>query len=89
MRNIYHHPIIRGLSVEIKEGKPFEKMFRQFCKSVQESGLLKEVKDRMYFETNPEKRRRRAKMARKRWLKKIEGEDQRRQPVSRKKIKKR
>lgn len=89
MRNIYHRPMVRGLSVEIKEGRPFEKTFRQFCKSVQESGLLKEVKDRMYFESNPERRRRRAKMARKRWLKKIEGENQRSQPVSRKKIKKR
>lgn len=86
MRSQYTRPMVRGLSVAVKDGR-FDKAFGQFNRAVQDSGLLKEVKDRMYFEPNPAKKQRRLKMAKKRWQKKQELSDPR-SPLSRKKVKK-
>lgn len=64
------YPIkLHGLSVEVRDGN-FERSLKIFSKKVQESGLLKEVRDRMYYETGSEIKQRKRKMARKRWLKK-------------------
>ena len=73
------HPtkMLPGLAVEIKNSWQFEKAFRQFNKMVQDSGILKELKDRMYFESKPAKKHRRAKMARARWLRKAAESDPR------------
>lgn len=78
--------MIKGLSVTVKNGN-FDKAFGQFNRGVQDSGILKEIKDRMHFEPNPAKKQRRLKMAKKRWQKKMESSDQR-TPFLRKKIKK-
>ncbi len=50
---------IGGLRVEVKDGN-FEKAFRQFNKKVNDSGKLKEVRDREEF-LKPSVHRRRAK----------------------------
>ena len=61
-----------GLKVERDERLPFEKAIRLFKRKVEDSGLLKEVKDRMEFE-KPSVARKVAKgRAVKRWQKKQE-----------------
>ena len=61
-----------GLKVELDERLPFEKAIRLFKRKVEDSGLLKEVKDRMEFE-KPSVARKVAKgRAFKRWQKKQE-----------------
>lgn len=70
-RNDYNYPVrVNGLSVEVYND--FDKAMRIFNKKVQESGLLRELRERTYFEKNSETRVRKQKIARKRWLKKIE-----------------
>ena len=59
-----------GMSVVVEDGK-FEKALRQFKKKVEDSGLLKEVKDRQQY-TKPTTKRKMAKnAAKKRWQKKL------------------
>ncbi len=62
--------IISGLSVEV-EGN-FEKSLRLFNKKVQDSGLLKEVKNRMYYEPKSSVKKSKKKAAIKRWHKKLD-----------------
>lgn len=61
----------RGLVVEVK-GEDFNRALRTFSKKVQDSGILKEVKDRMQYEKPAIRRQRMAKQARKRWEKQVE-----------------
>jgi ribosomal protein S21 len=61
---------VTGLSVVVD--RDFNKALRLFTNKVQESGILKEVRDRMHFESESEKKKVRKKMARKRWLKSLE-----------------
>jgi len=63
--------ILNGISVEVHHN--FEKSLRIFSKKVQESGIIKEVKDRQFHETNTEIKQRKQKAARNRWLKKVDG----------------
>lgn len=66
---------VSGLSVSCNPAgseKDFGRKLKLFNKKVQEAGLIKEIRDRMYHETDTEKRQRKKKMARKRWLKKLE-----------------
>jgi small subunit ribosomal protein S21 len=65
-----HNSRPSGLSVTVD--RDFNKALRLFGKKVQEAGILKEVRDRMYYEPPSDKKQRRKKMARKRWLKKLE-----------------
>ena len=59
-----------GLNVVVEDGK-FEEALRQFKKKVEESGLLKEVKDRGQY-VKPSMQRKLAKnAAKKRWQKKL------------------
>jgi len=59
-----------GSTVIVEDGK-FEKAMRQFKKKVEESGLLKEIKDRQQY-TKPTTKRKMAKnAAKKRWKKKL------------------
>ena len=60
----------KGLSVNAE--RDFNKALKIFGKKVQESGILKEYRDRMHYESPSEKKQRRKKVARKRWLKKVE-----------------
>ena len=59
-----------GLTVIVEDGK-FEKAMRLFKKKVDDSGLLKEVRDRMEYVKPTTKRKMARNAARKRWLKKL------------------
>lgn len=61
----------RGMSVEVRNDD-FGRALRTFSKKVQDSGLLKEVKDRMAYEKPAVEKQRMKKQARKRWEKKVE-----------------
>ena len=62
-----------GLSVVVEDGK-FEKALRQFKKKVEESGLLKEIKDRQQYVKPNIKRKLARNAAKKRWEKKLRQE---------------
>lgn len=59
-----------GLTVHVEDGK-FEKALRQFKKKVEESGLIKEVKDRQQYIKPSIKRKLAKSAAKKRWQKKL------------------
>lgn len=61
----------KGLVVELK-GDDFNRALRTWSKKVQDSGILKEVKERMSYEKPAVKRQRMLKQARKRWEKQVE-----------------
>jgi len=61
-----------GLKVELDEKLPFEKAIRLFKRKVEDSGLLKEVKDRMEFQKPSVARKVAKNRAIKRWQKKQE-----------------
>ena len=61
----------KGLVVEVK-GDDFARALRTFSKKVQDSGKLREVKERMEYKPPSVKRQRLMKQARKRWEKEVE-----------------
>jgi ribosomal protein S21 len=61
----------KGLSVEVKNDD-FTRALRTLGKKVQDSGLLKEVRDRESFEKPAVKKQRLKKQARKRWENHVE-----------------
>jgi len=62
---------VRGLVVEVRNDD-FGRALRTWSKKVQDSGLLKEVKDRMSYEKPAVLRQRLKKQARKRWERIVE-----------------
>lgn len=62
---------IRGLVVEVRNDD-FGRALRTWSKKVQDTGLLKEVKERMAFEKPAEVKQRLKKQARKRWERTVE-----------------
>lgn len=62
---------LRGITVEVR-GDDFGRALRTWSKKVQDSGLLKEVKDRMAYEKPAVERQRMRKQARKRWERTVE-----------------
>lgn len=61
----------RGMTVEVRNDD-FGRALRTFSKKVQDSGILKEVKDRMAYEPPAVKKQRLKKQARKRWERTVE-----------------
>jgi ribosomal protein S21 len=61
----------QGISVEVR-GDDVGRALRTWSKKVQDTGLLKEVKDRMSYEKPAVGKQRMKKQARKRWEKKVE-----------------
>lgn len=61
----------RGLTVEVRNDDA-GRALRTWSKKVQDSGLLKEVKDRMAYEKPAVLKQRLKKQARKRWEKQVE-----------------
>lgn len=61
----------RGLTVEIR-GDDFGRALRTWSKKVQDTGILKEVKDRMAYEKPAVAKQRMKKQARKRWERTVE-----------------
>lgn len=62
---------LRGTGVEVR-GDDFSRALRTFSKKVQDSGKLKEVKERMQYEKPSERRKRLKKVARKNWERTVE-----------------
>jgi len=60
-----------GLTVTVEDGK-FEKAMRLFKKKVDDSGIIKEYRDRMEYVKPTTKRKMARNAARKRWLKHLE-----------------
>jgi ribosomal protein S21 len=63
-------PKRRGISVEVKDD--LGRALRTWSKKVQDSGLLKEIKDRGAFEKPAVKKQRMRKQARRRWERQVE-----------------
>lgn len=61
----------RGITVEVR-GDDFNRALRTWSKKVQDTGLMKELKDRMAFEKPAVARQRMKKQARKRWERTVE-----------------
>ncbi|HEY6438075.1 MAG TPA: 30S ribosomal protein S21 [Ignavibacteriaceae bacterium] len=61
----------RGITVEVR-GDDFGRALRTWSKKVQDSGILKEVKDRMAYEKPAVAKQRMKKQARKRWERNVE-----------------
>lgn len=64
---------LNGNKVEVRDGQ-FEKALRKFRKKVDDSGVLKEVRKREFYETPSQERKAKKAAARKRWLKKLSDE---------------
>ncbi len=62
---------IKGRSVEVRDD--FNRALRVFSKKIQETGILREVKERDHYEKNGTANTRMKRAARKRWEKKVEG----------------
>lgn len=60
-----------GRSVEVRDD--FNRALRVFSKKIQDSGMLRELKDRGHHEPNGIANTRMKRAARKRWEKKVEG----------------
>lgn len=71
-RNDNKFPVtISGVSVEVDSTDGgFKRAMRQFNRKVQDAGIIKSCKDRMYYEKPSSEKKRAKKAARKRWLKK-------------------
>ena len=44
--------------IDIKKGESFESALRRFKRKIEQDGILREVRDRSYYEKPSEKRRR-------------------------------
>lgn len=64
-------PKRQGLTVEVRQDD-IGRALRTFSKKVQDTGLLKEVKDRMAYEKPAVAKQRMKKQARKRWERTVE-----------------
>ena len=67
-RNWKDKPKDGGLEVTVRDGN-IEKALKIFKRKVQKSGLLKELKQKSFYEKPSEKKQRRKKEAVKRWRK--------------------
>ena len=45
--------------IEIKKGESFESALRRFKRKIEQEGILREIRNRAYYEKPSEKRRRR------------------------------
>ena len=60
-----------GNTVFVRDGEPIEKALRKFKKKVLESGLLRELKDREFYEKPTTARKKAKASAKNRWRKKL------------------
>ena len=75
MRNNNNDSLIKGLTVEVRNGD-FNGAMRRFKKKVQEEGIIQEVRERQAY-VKPSEVRKKAKAAgRARWLKKQRKQEQ-------------
>lgn len=62
---------VPGVSVDVRDGN-INKALRIFNKKVQDEGIIREVREREFFEKPSVVKKRKKEIARKRWLKKQE-----------------
>jgi len=72
MANHYNRKPQKGLSVEV--GDNFNSAMRKFKKKVLESGLLRELRDREFYEKPTTARKKAKSAAKNRWRKKLESD---------------
>lgn len=65
---------IKGLVVIVGD-RPVDVALRKFKQKVDDSGILEEIKSRMYFEKPTSERKRKKGAARARWLKKLRDQE--------------
>lgn len=70
LRRKQNNDIIRGLSVEVRNGD-FNGAMRRFKKLVQEEGIIQEVREREAYVKPSERRKKEKAAGRARWLKKL------------------
>ncbi len=58
------------MSIDLKEGEPFETALRRFKKQFEKAGLFADIKKREYYEKPSVKKKKKSAAARKRALKK-------------------
>ena len=61
----------KGSPVYITDNMPFNVALKKFKQKVDDTGLLQELKERMFYEKPTTMRKRKAGAARARWLKKL------------------
>ena len=64
-----NHKLVRGLSVEV--GDNFNSALRKFKKKVDDSGLLEDLRAKMFYEKPTTERKRKKGAAKARWRKKL------------------
>lgn len=60
-----------SISEMVREDEAFEKAVKRFRREVEKAGIIKEAKRRARYEKSSVKRKRKALVARKRWLKRV------------------
>jgi len=60
-----------GVNVVVTEDESFERSIKRFRTRVQKAGILKEAKQRRYYDKPSVKRKKKALAARKRWLRRM------------------
>ena len=63
-------PAPQGLQVFVTEGEDINKALRKLKKKIERAGIMKEIRDRQYFQKPSEKRRKAKKAGIARWKKK-------------------
>jgi small subunit ribosomal protein S21 len=53
--------MIRLSEIEVKKDESFESALRRFKKKIEQEGVLREVRDRKYYEKPSERKRKKAK----------------------------
>ena len=69
MKRKQNNDIIKGLSVEVRNGD-FNGALRRFKKIVQEAGVIQEIRERQAYVKPSERRKKEKAAGRARWLKK-------------------
>ena len=67
-------PTVPGIAVEVKDNN-INRALRIFSKKVQDEGIIREFKEREFYEKPSVVNKRKKEIARKRWLKKVEAEN--------------
>jgi len=53
--------MIRLSEIEVKKDESFESALRRFKKKIEQDGILREIRDRKYYEKPSERKRKKAK----------------------------
>jgi len=68
--NRQQQPRPQGLQVFVRDGEDINKALRKLKKKIEQAGIIKEIRDRQYYQKPSEKRRKAKKAGIMRWKKK-------------------